>query len=309
MITAELKEFATVRPAGRVVEMRAGVLKVVGLTDVARLGDLVEVHGVGGVTIGEVLAVERESATILLDGSDTDININSRVVLCGQQGIAPNESWLGQVIDPFGKPIGDDPILCGAKSYPVRGDTLNAIQKRGLGTRLETGMSVFNTILPIVRGQRLGLFAGSGVGKTMLLARFAVGVATDITVIALIGERGREIREFVENVLGPTGMERTIVVAATSDMSALARRRCAWSAMAIAEYFRDCGRQVLFLADSITRFAEAHREIALSAGEDASLRGYPPSTAQIIPALCERAGPGAHEGRHNGNIQCSCRGV
>lgn len=161
-----------------------------------------------------------------------------------------------------------------------------------MGARLETGLAVFNTLLPIVRGQRLGLFSGSGVGKSTLLSKLAKNVQADVVVVALIGERGREVREFVETVLGPEGMKRAIVVAATSDQSPLVRRRCAFSAMAIAEFFRDQGLHVLLLADSITRFAEAHREVALSSGEQANLRGFPPSTSSMIMGLCERAGPG-----------------
>jgi flagellum-specific ATP synthase len=144
----------------------------------------------------------------------------------------------------------------------------------------------------MVRGQRIGLFAGSGVGKSNLLARLASRVQADVVVIALIGERGRELRAFTDRVLGPAGMARSVVVAATSDQAPLIRRRCAWAAMAVAEHFRDQGLHVLLLADSITRFAEAHREVALAAGEDASLRGYPPSVAHAIMALAERAGPG-----------------
>jgi flagellum-specific ATP synthase len=138
----------------------------------------------------------------------------------------------------------------------------------------------------------VGLFAGSGVGKSTLLSELAQGVAADVVVIAMIGERGRELREFVEETLGPEGMARAVIVAATSDKSPLLRRRCAWAAMVVAEYFRDQGRQVLFLADSITRFAEAHREVALAAGEPPSYRGFPPSLSQQIMALAERAGPG-----------------
>jgi flagellum-specific ATP synthase len=153
-------------------------------------------------------------------------------------------------------------------------------------------MTVLNTILPIVRGQRIGLFAGAGVGKSSLLTQLARHLQADVVIVALVGERGREVRHFVETALGPEGMARSIVVAATSDRSALMRRRCAWTAMAIAEHFRDQGLHVLLLADSITRFAEAHREIAITAGEPSTLRGFPPSTAYNIMSLCERAGPG-----------------
>ncbi|MEO0774850.1 MAG: FliI/YscN family ATPase, partial [Pseudomonadota bacterium] len=153
--------------------------------------------------------------------------------------------------------------------------------------------SVFNTLLPIVRGQRIGLFAGSGVGKSSLLGHLGRHMEADLVVFALIGERGRELRDFVENTLGPEGMKRSVIVAATSDRSPLVRRRCAWTAMAIAEHFRDQGKHVLLLADSVTRFAEAHREIATAAGELPALRGHPSSMAHMIMSLCERAGPGA----------------
>jgi flagellum-specific ATP synthase len=153
-------------------------------------------------------------------------------------------------------------------------------------------VAVFDTLLPLVRGQRIGLFAGSGVGKSSLLAKFARGVEADVVVIALVGERGRELREFTERVLGPIGMERSVVVTATSDQSPIMRRMCALTAMAVAEHFRDQGKHVLLLVDSVTRFAEAHREVALAGGEGASLRGFPPSLNQAIMGLAERAGPG-----------------
>ncbi|ODM44116.1 flagellum-specific ATP synthase FliI, partial [Cereibacter johrii] len=165
--------------------------------------------------------------------------------------------------------------------------------RRSLGPRLPTGVAVFDTLLPLVQGQRIGFFAGSGVGKSSLLAKFARGVVADVVVIGLVGERGRELRDFTERVLGPAGMARAVVVTATSDQSPLVRRRCGWAAMAVAEHFRDQGLHVLLLVDSITRFAEAHREVALAGGEAASMRGFPPSTAHTIMALAERAGPGA----------------
>jgi len=157
---------------------------------------------------------------------------------------------------------------------------------------MTTGLSVFDTLLPIVRGQRIGLFAGSGVGKSTLLASLAKQVNADVIVIALVGERGRELREFVEKSLGPDGMARSVIVAATSDRAPQVRRRCPQAATAVAEYFRDQGLQVLLLVDSVTRFAEAHREVAVAAGEQANLRGHPASTPAAIASLCERAGPG-----------------
>lgn len=167
-----------------------------------------------------------------------------------------------------------------------------AVHRKPLGQRMATGLAMLNTVLPIVQGQRIGLFAGSGVGKSTLLATLARSMQAEAVVVALIGERGREVNEFVAGALGPDAMKRSVVVAATSDQSALARRRCAWSAMSVAEYLRDQGLNVLLLADSVTRFAEAHREIAVSMGETPSLRGFPPSVTPLIANLCERAGPG-----------------
>jgi flagellum-specific ATP synthase len=174
------------------------------------------------------------------------------------------------------------------------------LERRGLGYRVETGLCLFNTILPVARGQRLGLFAGAGVGKTTLLAQLARGIEADVVVLALVGERGREVRDFLSRALGREGLSRAVVVASTSDTSHLARQRCLPAAMAVAEHFRDSGRHVLLLADSITRFVEAHREIALAAGEKPALDGYPPSILPAITALCERAGPGT--ARSSGDI-------
>lgn len=300
VLQAEVAALQPVRPVGRIVGIGAGTVRVSGLSETAALGDLVEFPGVKtGAMRGEVLTLDPNHITILPDGATEGIQIGNRVILVGQPGIAPHDSWIGRVIDPFGMALDGQPILRGGVSKPLRGQPVNPTSRRALGGRLETGMAVFNTLLPIVRGQRIGLFAGSGVGKTTLLARLAIGLNTDVVVIAMIGERGREVREFIERVLGPAGMARAIVVAATADTSPLVRRRCAWTAMAVAEHFRDQGRQVLFLADSITRFADAHREVALAAGEAGSLRGYPPSTTPMITALCERAGPGAD---FNGDI-------
>ncbi len=292
-LTAEIAAMRPVYNVGRVVEVGCGTLTVKGLSTTASLGDQVRIARRGNVTMGgEVLQLTRDTVTILPDRSAEGVVIGDRVTLLGEALIAPDVSWIGRVIDPSGQPLDGRPLLRGVSARPMRAAPPKATERRALGERLETGVAIFNTLLPIVRGQRIGLFAGSGVGKSTLLAKFARGVAADVVVIALVGERGREVREFVDHVLGPEGMARAVVVAATSDQSPLVRRRCAWTAMAVAEHFRDQGQHVLLLADSITRFAEAHREVALASGEVASLRGYPPSTSHMIMSLCERAGPG-----------------
>ncbi len=293
-LTSELGALRPVRPIGRVVRADAGVLHIKGLCDAARLGDRLRLHMAdGSVNCGEVLRIDSDELLMLPDSTPEGVSLGDRVALLGPIDIAPDDSWIGRIVDPYGRPLDGRPLRRGPAARPLRADPPPPATRRGLGRRLETGMRVFNTMLPIVEGQRIGLFAGSGVGKSSLLAHFAANLEADLTVIAMIGERGRELREFAESVLGPEGMARSIVIAATSDQSPLIRRRCAWAAMAVAEHFRDAGRHVLFLADSVTRFAEAHREVAATAGELPALRGYPPSTAHNIMQLCERAGPGA----------------
>lgn len=292
-LTAEVAAVRPVHDIGRVVEIGRGTLEVSGLSAVAAQGDLVEIGPPGEKgRLGEVLNLSADTVTVLPDGDVEGLQIGAAVSLRGANQIAPDDSWIGRVIDPFGQALDGRPILRGIDPRPLRGVSMNPTERRVLGARLETGLAVFNTLLPLVRGQRIGLFAGSGVGKSTLLAKLARGVHADVVVIGLIGERGREVREFVERVLGSEGMKRAVVVAATSDQSPLVRRRCGWATMAVAEHFRDQGKHVLLLADSVTRFAEAHREIALASGESGSLRGFPPSTTHQITSLCERSGPG-----------------
>ncbi len=290
-LLAEIAASAPVRRVGRVVETRRGLAQVSGL-QVATLGDRVLIHSRDGVSEGEVLRLAPGLCTVLPDASGDGMAIGDRVELLGRADIAPDDSWIGRILDPSGRPLDGRPLLRGRVPRLLRASPPPAASRRRLGGRLSTGVAVFDTLLPLVRGQRIGLFAGSGVGKSSLLARFARGVEADVVVIALVGERGRELREFTERVLGPAGMARSVVITATSDQSPLMRRMCALTAMATAEYFRDNGRHVLLLVDSVTRFAEAHREVALAAGEEASLRGFPPSLTQAIMGLAERAGPG-----------------
>ena len=293
---ALVSEISTVAPnarLGRVSEIGRGTLRVTGLQSVAGMGDRVIV---GGDLGGEVIGLAADHLSVLTDRAPEGLAMGAQVRLLGQSGIAPDNSWIGRVIDPFGNALDGRALFRGATERPLRAPAPAAATRRRFGARLETGVAVFDTLLPLVRGQRIGLFAGSGVGKSTLLGKFARGVTSDVVVIALIGERGRELREFIERVLGPEGMQRAVVVTATSDQSPLVRRRCAWAAMAVAEHFRDQGLHVLLLADSVTRFAEAHREVALAGGEEASLRGYPPSVAPAIMAWAERAGPGPEGG-------------
>lgn len=292
-LVAHIADQRSVRAVGRVVRADGAALHITGLGKEASMGDGLQVYRRRGAPLrGEVVQILKDSLVMLAEAPPTGVSLNDAVTLMAPAIIAPSDHWLGRIIDPAGLPLDGKPLLRGRFARRLLSPPPNAADRRPFGARLSTGLAVTNTMLPLVQGQRMGLFAGSGVGKSSLLGQFARHMSADVVVIAMIGERGRELRHFVDEVLGSEGLARAVVVAATSDQSPLLRRRCAWTAMAVAEHFRDAGHSVLFLADSITRFAEAHREVAVAAGEAPVLRGYPPSTTHLITSLCERAGPG-----------------
>lgn len=291
-ITRAIETLDPVAPLGKVREARGGLIRATGLSDRARLGDQVLISG---TLEGEIVLLDADTVSILPDGPPDGAGIGDSVVLSQGPTIAPHPSWLGRVIDPNGKPLDGRPLLRGDAALALRAAPPPAHTRRSIGARLATPFAALNTFLPLARGQRVGLFAGSGVGKSTLVGKLARGIEADVAIVALAGERGREVRDFIDNTLGSDGMARSIVVAATSDRSAQVRRRCAWTATTLAEYFRDQGLQVLLVVDSVTRYAEAHREMAAACGEPATLRGFPATTASQIAALCERAGPGAGE--------------
>ena len=291
-VTRNIAEVSLARPVGHVSEIFQDKIRITGLSQFARTGDILTV-GLGESALrAEVVQIGKKDLVAMVDGITDRIQMNDSVAYDGVARLHPSDHWKGRIIDPFGAPMDGKHLMCGVNPINVRAAPPDASKRRPLGPRLETGLAAFNTFLPIVTGQRVGLFAGSGVGKSTLLGMMCQGIQADTIVIGLVGERGRELMEFVTNVLGQEGLARSVVVAATSDQAPQTRRRCAWTAMAVAEYFRDQGQNVLLLLDSVTRFAEAHREVAVAGGEDASLRGFPASTNHMITALCERAGPG-----------------
>lgn len=291
-LRARIAQMHAVRDVGRVHSVDGVTIWVRGIAEHASIGDRLRLIRPEGPLQGEVLRITEDMVAMLPDEAPDGVSKGDRVVVLGPPTLAPCDSWIGRVIDAYGNPLDGAPLAPGATARPFRAQPPAAASRGRLGTRLGTGMAVFDTLLPLVRGQRIGLFAGSGVGKSHLLANFAQGMQADVVVLALVGERGREVLDFVNTILGPEGMARTVVVAATSDRSPLERRRCPLAAMTIAEHFRDQGKHVLYLADSITRFAEAHREVAVASGEMPALRGHPPSVANQIMRLAERAGPG-----------------
>ena len=216
------------------------------------------------------------------------------VIQTSVPAIMPSEKWLGRVINGMAEAIdGKGSLIHGAMSVPLKNKPPPPHSRQRMGKQLDLGVRAVNTFLATCKGQRMGIFSGSGVGKSVLLSMMARYTEADVTIIGLVGERGREVQEFLEDDLGTDGLARSVVVVATGDESALMRRQAAYTTLALAEYFRDQGKQVLCLIDSVTRFAMAQREIGLSAGEPPTSKGYPPTTFGELSRLLERAGPGA----------------
>ena len=280
---------------GRVVGVRGLLVEVAGPLFAMSVGARVLIEtGARGISC-EVIGFSGANALLMPFAPLEGVRRGCRAIVTATPGaVRPTSGWLGRVVNAMGEPIdGKGPLPLGSSPVTLRNAPPPAHTRQRVGEPLDLGVRALNTFLTCCRGQRLGIFAGSGVGKSVLLSMFARNVAADVSVIGLIGERGREVQEFLQDDLGEEGLARSVVVVSTSDEPALMRRQAALLTLAIAEFFRDEGQDVLVLMDSVTRFAMAQREIGLSAGEPPTAKGYTPTVFTELPRLLERAGPGA----------------
>jgi flagellum-specific ATP synthase len=284
---------------GRVVGVRGLMVEIAGPIHAMSVGARIVIETGGNRFIAaEVIGFSGSNAVVMPFGGLDGVRRGCRAVIASAASqVRPSPAWLGRVVNAMGEPIdGKGPLVQGPSPMPFRNSPPPAHSRKRVGAPLDLGVRALNTFLTCCRGQRLGIFAGSGVGKSVLLSMLARNVDADITVIGLIGERGREVQEFLQEDLGDEGLARSVVVVATSDEPALMRRQAAYLTLAIAEYFRDEDKDVLCLMDSVTRFAMAQREIGLSAGEPPTAKGYTPTVFTELPKLLERAGPGTGVG-------------
>ena len=280
---------------GEVTKVLGLLVEIAGFSQTLSIGAHVHLRPNNKTDIPcEVIGFKDERALLMPFGTLEGVGLGCKAYIQDKLPIiTPNESWLGRVVNAMGDPIdGKGPLSQGSMEIPLRNRAPEPHSRQRLGPQLDLGVRAVNAFLPLRQGQRMGIFSGSGVGKSVLLSMMARYTTADVSVIGLVGERGREVQEFIEDDLGEEGLKRSVVVVATGDEPALMRRQAAYVTLALAEYFRDQGKQVLCLIDSVTRFAMAQREIGLSAGEPPTSKGYPPTTFGELARLLERAGPG-----------------
>lgn len=291
----DIKNVPNVKNYGSVTSVRGLLVEISGFNADVSVGDVCNILTRDGRLVPcEAVGFASGKALVMPFKSLDGIGPGAKVEIAGaKQVLYPHESWLGRVINAFGEPVdGKGPLLKGKTPCLIHNTPPPASMRQRVRGKVDLGVRAINTFLTVCRGQRMGIFAGSGVGKSSLISMMAKHTTANVNVLGLVGERGREAREFIEDDLGEEGMKRSVVVVATSDESPLMRRQCAYTAMTIAEFFRDKKQDVLCMMDSITRFAMAQREISLSVGEPPASKGYTPSVFAELPRLLERAGPG-----------------
>lgn len=302
-LLAEIERIPSHQVYGRVAAVQGMLVEAGGVQRNLSVGDHCAIVARGDRRIAcEVVGFRGGRALLMPFAALDGVGLGCRVEMAHSEPVLrPHEAWLGRVVNAMGEPIdGKGPLPIGELACAIRNRPPPAHTRQRVAGKIDLGVRVMNAFLTCCRGQRMGIFAGSGVGKSSLLSMMARHTAADVSVIGMIGERGREAREFIEDDLGEEGMARSVVVVATSDESALMRRQAAYVTLTVAEYFRDLGRDVLCLMDSVTRFAMAQREISLSAGEPPASKGYTPTVFAELPKLLERAGPGTSRGSITG---------
>ncbi|HVI49854.1 MAG TPA: flagellar protein export ATPase FliI [Candidatus Sulfotelmatobacter sp.] len=294
-LLSDLDRIPAVRYFGRVEGVQGLLVEASGLGRNLSVGDRCCIIARDRKVMCEAVGFRDGRALVMPFSTLDGVGMGCRVEVTDSNPVLyPHPGWLGRVINALGEPVdGKGPLPVGDVPYPVRNKPPPAHSRQRVAGKIDLGVRAMNAFLTVCRGQRMGIFAGSGVGKSSLLSMMARHTSADVSVIGLIGERGREAREFIEDDLGEEGMARSVVVVATSDESALLRRQAAYATLAVSEYFRDQQRDVLCLMDSVTRFAMAQREISLSVGEPPASKGYTPTVFAELPRLLERAGPGA----------------
>lgn len=291
----EINNIPEITATGTVVAVMGMLIECVGIERLLSVGSRCSIAGGRGKSIAaEVVGFRDGKALLMAYSSIEGVGPGAKVVIEENASVCyPSEAWLGRVINAMGEPVdGKGPLVRGLKPYPLRAEPPDAHSRTRVKGKLNMGVRGINTFLSCCRGQRMGIFAGSGVGKSILMSMLARNSQADINIIGLIGERSRELQEFIEDDLGEEGLARSVIIVATSSEYALLRRQSAYMTMAVAEYFRDIGKDVLCLMDSVTRFAMAQREIGLSAGEPPTSKGYTPTVFAELPKLLERAGTG-----------------
>ena len=297
VLLANINQIPECNLYGRVTAVQGMLVEVGGVQRRLSVGDRCEIAARGDRKLNcEVVGFRDGHALLMPFGALEGVGLGCKAdVIDSMPVVRPTTAWLGRVVNAMGEPIdGKGPLPEGDVIYPLKNNPPPAHARQRVQGKVDLGVRAINTFLSCCRGQRMGIFAGSGVGKSVLLGMIARYTAADVNVIGLIGERGREVQEFISDELGEAGLARSVVVVATSDESPLMRRQAAYMTLSLAEYYRDLGSNVLCMMDSVTRFAMAQREIGLSAGEPPTSKGYTPTVFAELPKLLERAGPGLH---------------
>ena len=324
-ILAEVTQLPEHYMYGRVAAIQGMMVEVAGVERELTIGSRCRLEARGGPPVTCEVVGFRDGRALLMPFAGLEgVGLGCKAeILASEPVVHPDTSWLGRVIDAMADPAdGLGPLTAGKLGYRLRAAPPPANERRRVGEKIDLGIRAINTFLTCCRGQRMGIFSGSGVGKSILLSMMSRYTRADVNVIGLIGERGREVQEFLEDYLGAEGLARSVVIVATSDASPLLRRQAAYLTLTVAEYFRDLGKDVLCLMDSVTRFAMAQREIGLAAGEPPASKGFTPSVFAELPKLLERAGPGRGRGTitglfnvlvegddHNEQISDAVRGI